>query len=751
MRNLKRILGIAGGIFMVQQGFGAAHAHKANHLVHEKSPYLLEHAYNPVDWYPWGEAAFRKARQEKKPIFLSIGYSTCHWCHVMERESFSDPKIAAILNKNFVSIKVDREERPDVDSLYMTAVQAMTGSGGWPLTVFLTPELKPFHGGTYFPPEARSGLPGFADLLERIADLWEHDRAKLTESGDQLAKAIAQYAASEKSGSIPNASVSDAFFQSYAGGFDAWLKDAAPKFPMPSNQNFLLRYYARAPHDAGAPYQQALDMDVRTLRAMARGGIYDQLGGGFHRYSTDSDWHVPHFEKMLYDNAQLAVNYIEAYQAVKDEDFARTARETLEYLERDMAHHGGGFYSAEDADSLASVPSAPEGKGNSGELEHKTEGAFYVWDASGIDNVLGGPAAIMFEYRYGVEPGGNAANDPQGEFKGKNILYAAHTIEETAKKFGKSEGETQDLLQEARKKLLAARSRRQRPHQDDKILASWNGLAITAFAKAGAVFNDAEFLSRAEKTASFLRSHLYDSKNHRLYHRWREGERRIPGMADDYAFLIQGLIDLYESSFNVRWLEWAIELTDEQNKLFYDSANGGFFMTSAADSKDLLVRAKTNSDGVEPAASSVAALNLLRLAQFTDRTDFRQAAEKTLAFFGNQMREHPRSLPQMLCALDFYLADLQQIVIAGNPAAPDTLEMLRAVNAKFLPNKILVLAEGRKGQKVLARYLPFIQGVHPTRGKATAYVCAHYSCDFPTSDLQVFRQLLDGQHPVKIR
>jgi uncharacterized protein YyaL (SSP411 family) len=350
-----------------------------------------------------------------------------------------------------------------------------------------------------------------------------------------------------------------------------------------------------------------------------------------------------------------------------------------------------------------------------------------------------------------VEPGGNAVSDPSGEFKGKNILYAAHSVEETAAKFGKTEGETRELLQEARKQLLAARSRRPRPQRDDKILAGWNGLAISAFAKAGAAFDDAEFVTRARKTAEFLHEHLYDSKNHLLYRRWRKGERKIPGMSKDYALVIQGLIDLYEVTFDPRWLEWAIELTDAQIKSFYDRADGGYFMTSAEGSKDLLIRIKTDTDGVEPASSSVAALNLLRLAQFTDRADLRAAAEKTLGLFGRQMLEHPRSLPEMLCALDFYLADPQQIVIAGDPAAPDTQEMLRAVNAKFLPNKILILAEGGKSQRLLARYLPFIQGVRPTHGKATAYVCAHYACDLPTSDLEVLRQLLDGQHPIKIR
>ena len=720
----------------------AVGARKPNHLIHEKSPYLLQHAYNPVDWYPWGDAAFAKARKEHKPIFLSIGYSTCHWCHVMERESFTNEKIAAILNQHFVSIKVDREEHPDVDQLYMTAVQAMTGSGGWPLNVFLTPELKPFFGGTYFPPEPRFGVQGFPQLLERIADLWEHQRDQLTKSGDELAKALAQYSQSQEAGPIPDASVLDAFVQSFDRGFDSWMKGAAPKFPMPANQNLLLRYWSRK-KDA-----RALEMTREILRAMARGGIYDQLGGGFHRYSTDAQWHVPHFEKMLYDNAQLAVNYTEAYQATRDDSFADIARDTLEYLQRDMAHPGGGFYSAQDADSL---PPELAGKVPDVGFEHKAEGAFYLWKEAEIEQALGRPAAEMFDYRYGVELQGNVSHDPHGEFEGKNILYVAHTVEETAKKFGVSPGEARERLRQAKKQLLELRAKRPRPHLDDKILASWNGLAISAFAKAGAVFEDQDFLNSAVKTAEFVHTHLYDAKSHRLYRRWRDGERKIHGTADDYAFLAQGLIDLYESSLDVRWLEWAIELTEIQQKLFFDAKNGGYFTTAEEDSKDLLARSKTDSDNVEPAASSIAALNLLRLAQYTDRDDFQKAAEKTLGAFGKQMKEQPRALPQMLCALDFYIANAGQIVIAGSPEAPDTQEMLRVVRERFVPDKILMLADGGKGQEALAKRLPFLKGVRPIKGKATAYVCVHYACDLPTSDLTTLRQLLDGEHPFKTR
>ena len=715
-----------------------ASQNKPNHLINEKSPYLLQHAYNPVDWYPWEEAAFQKAKRENKPIFLSIGYSTCHWCHVMERESFSNPGIAALMNKHFVSIKVDREERPDVDKIYMTAVSAMTGGGGWPLSAWLTPDLKPFYGGTYFPPDARWGRPGFPQILERLAEAWEKERNKVVDSSNQASQTIQKYmTVSGRSGPLDPAALENgvaSFQKSYDsthGGFRG-----APKFPMPVIHNFLLRYHARSGQ------KKALEMSVATLRAMARGGIYDRVGGGFHRYSTDAVWHIPHFEKMLYDNAQLAVNYLEAYQITKDPELARIARETLEYVRRDMTHPQGGFYSAEDADSL---PPELAGKVSDKGHEHKTEGAFYVWEKKEIRTALGSEPGEIFSYHYGVRSEGNASADPHGEFKNKNILFAAHTLSETARQFKMPEGRVKTLLEEARQKLLATRSKRPRPHLDDKILVSWNGLMMTAFARAAQVFDDPSYLESARKAAAFIRTNLYGSKSRTLYRRWRDGERKIPGIADDYAFLVQGLIDLYETSFDVQWLEWAIELTETQNRLFYDRENGGFYMTAADHDQNLLVRAKEDSDNVEPTASSVAALNLLRLAQFTDREDFRQVAEKTLTLFGKQLAQDPGSLAQMLVALDYALSKPKQIVIAGDPSAKDTQAMLRLVHDRLIPGKILLLADGGKGQETLARRLPFLKGVTRKRNKATAYVCIDYACKLPTNELRVLAQILDNQ------
>ncbi|OGR88417.1 MAG: hypothetical protein A3J74_05590 [Elusimicrobia bacterium RIFCSPHIGHO2_02_FULL_57_9] len=713
---------------------------KPNHLIGEKSPYLLQHAYNPVAWYPWGEAAFAKARKESKPIFLSIGYSTCHWCHVMEKESFSNPGIAAVMNKYLVSIKVDREERPDVDGIYMAAATGAGWGGGWPLSMWLTPELKPFFGGTYFPPDARFGRPGFKQILERVAEVWKTRREDVRSDAERVAKALEQYSRVEgRSGPLNPEALDKAFagykesFVSSKGGFGG-----APKFPMPVNQNFLLRYYARSKD------KKALDMVAHALKEMAKGGIYDQVGGGFHRYSTDDKWHIPHFEKMLYDNAQLAANYLDAYQATKDPEFARVARETLDYVLRDMTHPEGGFYSAEDADSL---PPELAGKVEDVGHEHRSEGAFYIWPKGELLRILGKDAGEIFSYRYGVEPGGNAESDPQGEFKGKNILYLAHTIPETARKFGKSEADVGRILEEAKRKVLEIRAARPRPQRDDKVLSDWNGLMISANARAAQILDDARYLDAAQKSAAFIRTRLYGEKANRLHRRWREGERKVSGLAVDYALLTQGLIDLYEATFDVEWLNWAVQLSEAQLKLFYDPEKGGFYQTAPGHDKNLLIRSMDDSDNVIPAASSVAALNFLRLAQFTDRKDFRQAAEKTLTRFGAQMAQQPRSLPQMLVALDYALSKTKQIIIAGNLQSPDTREMVRQVQSRFIPNKILMVVDEGKNKEAFLRWLPFLKGVGRIKGKATAYVCVDYACELPTNDPRTFETILDDKQP----
>ncbi len=701
-----------------------------NRLIDEKSPYLQLHAHNPVDWYPWGEEAFAKARREGKPIFLSIGYSTCHWCHVMERESFSDPAIAAIMNEHFVSIKVDREERPDVDRIYMTFVQSATGGGGWPMSVFLTPDLKPFFGGTYFPPDDRYGRPGFRSLLQRVHEAWMNDRDKVRQSAETATQfLVAQVSAGAGAPARLGRSVLDQTYQRIKAGYDAKEGGfgAAPKFPRPVVFNFLVRYYARTGD------KTALDMTLDTLRAMARGGMHDHLGGGFHRYSTDASWHVPHFEKMLYDQAQLAIAYAEAYQITKDAFFAGVVRDILEYVLRDMRGAEGGFYSAEDADSLIEA----------GKPEH-AEGAFYVWTASEIAGVLGDEPGAVFNFHYGVQPSGNvpAQQDIQGELKGKNVLIVRHTLAETAARFQKSEDEVRALLDASRQKLAAVRAGRPRPPLDDKVLVAWNGLMISAFARAAQVLDEPRYLEAARTAAGFIESRMYDSKTNSLKRRYRDGHVDIDAVLEDYAFLIQGLIDVYEAGFEAKWLSWAVRLQEQQDTLFYDGRGGGYFATRA-DASHILVRLKDDYDGAEPSPNSVAAMNLLRLWQITDRQGWRAKAEATFTALADRLQRNGEGVPQLVAALDFSLSKPKQIVIAGQPGAADTRVMLRLVHDRFIPHKIVLLADGGEGQRILARWLPFLESVSRKDGRATAYICENYVCKLPTADPQVAARLLE--------
>ena len=722
-----------------------AHPAHTNRLARERSPYLLQHAHNPVDWYPWGEEAFAKARRENKPIFLSIGYSTCHWCHVMAHESFEDEATAAIMNREFVSIKVDREERPDVDRVYMTFVQATTGGGGWPMSVWLTPDLKPFVGGTYFPPVDRYGQPGFKKVLERIAAAWKQDHAKIADQGSKLLEALreSQNAQAETTAKIDNQFFQTAYeqlsrsFDDKEGGFGT-----APKFPRPVSLNFLTRFYARDPK--GESGQHALEMDLVTLRKMAAGGMHDHLGGGFHRYSVDRYWHVPHFEKMLYDQAQLASAYLDAFQIGQDRQYADVARDILDYVARDMTSKEGGFFSAEDADSLF----------EHGKPEHG-EGAFYVWTEKQIDDALGADAAV-FKFHFGVQPHGNApeGSDPQDEFRGKNILIQRHTLAETAKHFKKSDDEIRQSLMRSREKLLTIRNKRPRPHLDDKIIAAWNGLMISAYARAAQVLDEPRYLENATRAAKFLRANLYDDKSKLLFRNYRESRSDVEGFADDYAFVIQGLLDLYEVSFDVEWLKFAIELQGMQDDLFYDEKNGGYFSTSGKD-KSVVLRMKDDNDSAEPAASSIAALNLLRLAQFRDDKKLDERARKTIGAFAPTLSHFASAMPQMLVALEYSLAKLRQIVIAGkidslkdgfavtNNNATKTL--LAELHRHFLPNKILMLADGAEGQKFFAEKNEAIGAMTPIDGKPAAYVCENFTCKAPVTNPKALRDLLSNR------
>ncbi len=719
-----------------ESGAPCVEGERANRLADEKSPYLLQHACNPVDWFPWDTEAFERARKENKPIFLSIGYSTCHWCHVMERESFENEEIAAILNEHFVSIKVDREERPNIDRVYMAFVQASTaGSGGWPMSVFLDSELKPFFGGTYFPPDSRYGRPGFRELLLRIAGAWKNERENLIKMGNSNIEALRRHMGEAGESGKLSAALLDTGFSYYQKAYDAKLGGfgGAPKFPRPVNLNFLFRYHARSGDKA------ALEMTLHTLREMARGGMYDHLGGGFHRYSVDEYWHVPHFEKMLYDQGQLVVSYLEAYQITHDEFYAEVACQVLDYVLRDMRGPDGGFYSAEDADSAAD-PAHPK---------EKTEGAFYIWTLKEIEKVLGQKEhAEIFSYYYGVKNGGNVLSDPHGEFHEKSILYVAHTVGETAHHFKISEDEARQKLAAAREKLFKVRGTRPRPHLDDKILTAWNGLMISGFARAAQVLpaqmvNNERYLEAARRAADLVMVKLYDESTGRLRRRYRAGEAAFQAAAEDYAFFIQGLLDLYEASFEVRYLQIAARLQEKQVELFWDAKGGGFFNNTGEDAS-VLLRLKEDYDGAEPAASSVSVLNLLRLSQIRQQDDWRQRAEQALRAFSPRLQFAPQALPQMLVALDLHLAKKQQIIIAGEPGAADTRALLRTVHARFLPHKILLLADGAEGQGKLGKHLEVISTMTPLQGKAAAYVCENFTCKLPTSDPAVMAKLLDG-------
>lgn len=672
----------------------------ANALIHEKSPYLLQHAHNPVNWMPWGDAAFEKARTENKPVFLSIGYSTCHWCHMMERESFENEAIAQILNESFISIKVDREERPDVDRVYMLFVQASSGSGGWPMSVWLTPDRKPFFGGTYFPPDARYGRAGFPDLLRHIAKLWHEKRDEIEAAGDRVVTQLQGYIESAGGLSGLDHDLFHSAYQSLRRSFDSEFGGfgSAPKFPRPVTLNYLLREYAST-HD-----REPLDMVVKTLHAMAAGGMNDQLGGGFHRYSVDRHWFVPHFEKMLYDQAQLAWSYLEAFQITRDRKLESSARQIFEYVRRDMVHSGGAFFSAEDADS-------PDPENPS----HKGEGAFYIWRKAEIDGLLGPDVSAVFCKHYGVKPDGNVLEDPQGEFTGRNILYAA-------------EPESTAQLDDAKRTLFEERAKRPRPHLDDKILTSWNALMISAFAKAAQVLDDEGYLESVTRAMSFLLDTMYSSASGRLLRRFREGDGAIDGFLDDYAFLAQALLDLYEANFKPEYLEIAARLAREGFVRFEDTENGGFYST-ASDGEPLLWRIKDDYDGAEPSGNSVAIDVLLRLAHITGDDNFRARAEKALRYFAPKLREQAGQAPQMLVALGRYLTEPSQYVVRCATFDAKVRSLIAEKQRDFQPYRTYaVITDEAAGR--LPEVAPFLAGLE-RKGAITIYECANFVCRLP--------------------
>ncbi len=668
-----------------------------NRLIFEKSPYLLQHADNPVDWYPWGEEAFAKARREDKPILLSIGYSTCHWCHVMAHESFESTRAAEVLNRHFVSIKVDREERPDVDNIYMKVVQIISGGGGWPLNVLMSPDRKPFFGGTYFPLESSYGRPGFIDILESVIDLWRTDRERLLGSAEKITTLIRQKADRKTAGKLDSGllekgfSLFDASYDSDYGGFGK-----APKFPSPHQLMFLLRYHRRT----GANH--ALTMVKKTLGSLRKGGICDQLGGGFHRYSTDREFLVPHFEKMLYDQAMLASAYLEAFQVTGEGLFGGSAREILDYVIREMTAPEGAFHSAEDADS-------PEG-----------EGWFYLWSAAEIIDLLGREHGEEFNRIYGVKEEGNYYDEVTGKLTGLNILHLREEV-------------WPPPMPEARRILFTKRAERTRPFKDDKILTSWNGLMIAALAMGGRILGEVSYTAAAARGADFILARMRD-KGGRLLRRYRDGEAGLPAYLEDYAFLVYGLLNLYEADFREDYLLAAVELTTGMIELFWDEAHG-VFSFSGLGNEELLGSVHEFYDGAEPSGNSVALLNLIKLEAITADRRYRELADKMSRKIVGEAEQYPPGYAMFLNGVDYLLGPRGEIVIVGEPASAATGEVLKLLNRTFSPNKVVVLKRpGPEGGK-LAKLAPYTEFQEMIDNRTTVYLCRNYSCEKPSVDL----------------
>ena len=699
-----------------------------NRLSREKSPYLLQHAANPVDWYPWGDEAFDTARREDKPIFVSVGYSTCHWCHVMAHESFEDQGIASILNEQFICIKVDREERPDVDRVYMAFVQAATGSGGWPMSVWLLPDGRPFYGGTYFPPTSQWGRPGFADLLRELARLWREERPRVERAAEGVMEQLGAVRDAAGRPGVPGTMALDAARQDLLASHDRRYGGfgGAPKFPRPSELLFLLREHRRTGDEA------TLDAVAHTLRAMAAGGMRDHVGGGFHRYSVDAEWRVPHFEKMLYDQAQLVLALLEAGQATGDGGFFDVAADTLDYVRREMTGPEGGFYSAEDADSVPA--GAPAGA-------YASEGAFYLWSAEELERALG-PDARIFCERYGVRPEGNAPADPHGEFRGRNILYEAPSVEDAAAQNELSVEEAGAALRRSRDVLRRLRASRPRPLRDDKILTAWNGLMIAAVARASRVLGagvgrgfSPACLDMARRAATFIRSRLWEPASGRLLRRFRNGEGAIDAYAEDYAYLIFGLLELFQADGNPEWLSWAVDLQRRQDELFWDEAGGGWFSTTGRDAT-VLLRLKEDDDGAEPAAGSVSVFNLLTLSHLGVLQGIASARiERAFGAFAPRLETVPRAVPMMLAAASAWHAGMSEVVIVGPRDDAPTLGLLRAVERSFQPFVVLVRIDPGSAEAArLVELLPWLSGYGMRGGRPTAYVCHNFACETPTTD-----------------
>ncbi|MFZ3385263.1 MAG: thioredoxin domain-containing protein [Candidatus Methanoperedens sp.] len=670
---------------------------KTNRLIYEKSPYLLQHAYNPINWYPWGEEAFEKAKNENKPVFLSIGYSTCHWCHVMEKESFEDNDVAALMNDTFVSIKVDREERPDIDSFYMAVCQAMTGSGGWPLNLLLTPDMRPFHAMTYIPKESRFGRVGMLDMIPQVKELWNSRRDEVEKAALQFVNALKTMQGSD-AGKRLNEEILHIAYEQLLGMFDEEHGGFghAPKFPAPHNLMFLLRYWKRTGD------KMALMMVEKTLCAMRMGGIYDHVGFGFHRYSVDQKWLVPHFEKMLYDQALLAMAYTEAYQATGKEDFEKTCREIISYVLRDMTSREGGFYSGEDADS--------EGE----------EGKFYLWTENEIRQVLTDEEYKLVEKLFNIKTNGNF---PEGN--GRNIFYLSKPFNEVP-----DFPNIEQIIESSRSKLFKERENRIHPGKDDKILTDWNGLMIAALAKASQAFHEPGYAKAAQKAADFILSRMRNAKCG-LYHRYRDGETAINGFLDDYSFLVWGLLELYEATFEIRYLKAALEFNEHLIIHFRDNEAGGFYLTSD-DGENILIRKKDIYDGAVPSGNSVAMLNLIRLSRITADPELERKAQALGQAFSRIVGQAPAGYTMLMSALDFTFGPTSEVVIAGDLQKNDTIDMLKALRKEFIPNKVVIFRPD--GDSEITRISDHTKNLSSKGGKATAYVCRNFICQLPVTE-----------------
>ncbi|MBI4619485.1 MAG: thioredoxin domain-containing protein [Desulfobacterales bacterium] len=676
-----------------------------NRLIHEKSPYLLQHAKNPVNWHPWGDEAFQKAKKEDKPIFLSIGYATCHWCHVMAHESFEDSEVAEILNQSYISIKVDREERPDIDQIYMSACQSMTGRGGWPLSIFMTPEGNPFFSGTYLPKSSRMGMTGFTDVLTQIAALWEKDQKRIIKAGEEITNAIQPRADMASEGHALGIDTLQNGYEQLARSFDPkWGGfGGAPKFPTPHQLTSLLRW-----HNRGSD-SEALTMVERTLDTMRRGGIFDQIGYGFHRYSVDEKWLAPHFEKMLYDQALLAISYIETYQVTKNPRYATVASEIFTYVLRDMTASEGGFYSAEDADS--------EGK----------EGLFYLWTPQKVKDHLGNELGDLYCRFYDINQAGNFED-------GLSIPHIPITSEVFAEQNGMDLAEIESLLEEAGRLLFVAREKRVHPLKDDKIITSWNGLMIAALAKGYKALGNELYIDAAKQAASFILEKLRKPDG-QLFRRYRQGDVAYPGYLDDYSFLVWGLIELYEATFDISYLEEAVEINQVMIDLFWDEAGGGFYFMGK-ENEVLIAQSKEIYDGALPSGNSVGAVNLMRLGRMTGNPDLEKKADELTRTFSRSIAAYPVGHSQFLSALDFMVGPGFEIVIAGDPALEATMAMIAVVHKMFLPNKVLLLRPEGDESKRLSSLAPFVEALCPIDQQPTVYVCERYACKTPITDVE---------------